>query len=84
MNGKKIAILTGLFIVGFALGKAKQAAFNNVLSNNILTTQQCLNRLSEFCIEDFSSAKNEFFEFIEMGFSPKESFEIVSAKAVVL
>jgi len=84
MNGKKIAILTGLFIVGFALGKAKQDAFSNKVNKSKLTTEQCLNRLSEFCIDDPASAKKDFFEFMEMGFTPEESFEIVSAKVVTL
>lgn len=84
MSGKTVAILAGFFIVGVALGKAKQAAFNTQQLQNKLTTEQCLNRLSEFCIDDLPSAKKEFFEFMEMGFTPQESFEIVSSKVVVL
>jgi hypothetical protein len=72
MSGKTIAIFAGFFVIGVALGKSK------------LTTEQCLNRLSEFCIDDPDSAKKDFFEFMEMGFTPEESFEIVSAKEVTL
>jgi hypothetical protein len=84
MNGKTIAIFAGFFAIGVALGKAKQNAFSNNISKSKLTTEQCLNRLSEFCIDDPASAKKDFFEFMEMGFSPEESFEIVSAKEVTL
>jgi hypothetical protein len=84
MSGKTIAIFAGFFVIGVALGKAKQNAFSNNVSNSKLTTEQCLNRLSEFCIDDPDSAKKDFFEFMEMGFTPEESFEIVSAKEVTL
>jgi len=84
MSGKTIAIFAGFFVIGVALGKAKQNAFSNNVSKNKLTTEQCLNRLSEFCIDDPVSAKKDFFEFMEMGFTPEESFEIVSAKEVTL
>ena len=84
MSGKTIAIFAGFFVIGVALGKAKQSTFNNKISKSKLTTEQCLNRLSEFCIDDPASAKKDFFEFMEMGFSPEESFEIVSAKEVTL
>jgi len=84
MSGKTVAILAGFFMIGIALGKAKQVAFANQITQSKLTTEQCLNRLSEFCIDDLASAKKEFFEFMEMGFSPEESFEIVSSKVVVL
>jgi hypothetical protein len=84
MNGKTIAIFAGFFAIGVALGKAKQNAFSNNVSKSKLTTEQCLNRLSEFCIDDPDSAKKDFFEFMEMGFTPEESFEIVSAKEVTL
>ncbi|CAB4143446.1 hypothetical protein UFOVP784_146 [uncultured Caudovirales phage] len=84
MSGKTVAILAGFFVIGIALGKAKQTAFTNQIADSKLTTEQCLNRLSEFCIDDLASAKKEFFEFMEMGFSPEESFEIVSSKVVVL
>jgi hypothetical protein len=84
MNGKTIAIFAGFFAIGVALGKAKQNAFSNNVSKSKLTTEQCLNRLSEFCIDDPVSAKKDFFEFMEMGFTPEESFEIVSAKEVTL
>ena len=84
MSGKTVAILAGFFVIGVALGKAKQDAFNNKVSKSKLTTEQCLNRLTEFCIEDPASAKKDFFEFVEMGFTPEESFEIVSSKVVTL
>ena len=84
MNGKTIAIFAGFFAIGVALGKAKQNAFSNNVSKSKLTIEQCLNRLSEFCIDDPVSAKKDFFEFMEMGFTPEESFEIVSAKEVTL
>jgi len=84
MSGKTVAILAGFFVIGVALGKAKQDAFNNKVSKSKLTTEQCLNRLTEFCIEDLASAKKDFFEFVEMGFTPEESFEIVSSKVVTL
>lgn len=84
MSGKTVAILAGFFVIGVALGKAKQDAFNNKVSKIKLTTEQCLNRLTEFCIEDPASAKKDFFEFVEMGFTPEESFEIVSSKVVTL
>ena len=84
MSGKAIAIFAGFFVIGVALGKAKQNAFSNNVSKTKLTTEQCLNRLSEFCIDDPVSAKKDFFEFMEMGFTPEESFEIVSAKEVTL
>ena len=84
MSGKTIAIFAGFFVIGVALGKAKQNAFSNNASKSKLTTEQCLNRLSEFCIDDPDSAKKDFFEFMEMGFTPEESFEIVSSKVVVL
>ena len=84
MSGKTIAIFAGFFVIGVALGKAKQNAFSNNVSKTKLTTEQCLNRLSEFCIDDPVSAKKDFFEFMEMGFTPEESFEIVSAKEVTL
>ena len=84
MNGKLVAILAGFFVIGVALGKAKQDAFSNKVNKSKLTTEQCLNRLSEFCIDDPASAKKDFFEFMEMGFTPEESFEIVSAKEVTL
>jgi hypothetical protein len=84
MSGKTIAIFAGFFVIGVALGKTKQNAFSNNASKSKLTTEQCLNRLSEFCIDDPDSAKKDFFEFMEMGFTPEESFEIVSAKEVTL
>lgn len=84
MSGKTIAIFAGFFVIGVVLGKAKQNAFSNNVSKTKLTTEQCLNRLSEFCIDDPVSAKKDFFEFMEMGFTPEESFEIVSAKEVTL
>ena len=84
MSGKTIAIFAGFFVIGVALGKAKQNAFSNNVNKSKLTTEQCLNRLSEFCIDDPDSAKKDFFEFMEMGFTPEESFEIVSAKEVTL
>jgi hypothetical protein len=84
MSSKTVAILAGFFVIGVALGKAKQDAFSNKVSKSKLTTEQCLNRLTEFCIDDLASAKKDFFEFMEMGFTPEESFEIVSAKVVTL
>lgn len=46
------------------------------------TIDQYFNRLEEFCVNDLSIAQEEFWEFIDMGLSARDAFELTIIKRV--
>jgi hypothetical protein len=71
-NGKSIAFLAGCFCVGYLIAKDK----NKPKQKKTITAQQYKNRLEEFCLYDLDKAKKEYDEFIDMGFTELDSFEL--------
>jgi hypothetical protein len=86
MNGKSKLVISSLFILGFIAGKINQKKFidNKNIKSQTINTQQYLNRLSEFFIDDLSNAKEDFFELLDMGFNPSDCFEITIAKSSLI
>jgi hypothetical protein len=86
MNGKTKIFIGSLFLIGFVIGKINSKQFINQKTSDSsnASTQQYLNRLSEFFIDDLSVAKNDFFELLDMGFNPNDCFEITIAKSNLL
>jgi len=83
MNGKGKIVIGSLFVFGFIIGKINSKQFMNQKTSDVsnTSTQQYLNRLSEFFIDDLPTAKNDFFELLDMGFNPNDCFEITIAKS---
>jgi hypothetical protein len=46
------------------------------------TVDQYFNRLEEFCVNDLSIAQEEFWEFIDMGLTARDAFELTIIKRV--
>jgi hypothetical protein len=84
MNGKA---LKSLFLAG---GLMSCVALTVVVSRkkNVNkkslppTVDQYFNRLEEFCVNDLSIAQEEFWEFIDMGLTARDAFELTIIKRV--
>ena len=83
MNGKTRLVIGSLFVAAFVVGRINSNKTTKEINykQNKINTQQYLNRLSEFFIDDLSTAKNDFFELLDMGFNPNDCFEITIAKS---
>lgn len=89
MIGKKnaVALTTGIaFCVAIGILAKKSFSKTVELSESRPSVFQYTNRLKEFFINDndLSSAKQEFFDLLDMGLTPYDSFEITKAKVVLL
>ena len=82
-NGKKEIVLITAFAVGYFYSayKANLEKKNRQFSNKP-TVNQYKNRLEEFCLDDLSQAHIEYQEFLDMGFTPTDSFELTIVKRV--
>lgn len=56
----------------------------NVKYTAVPDARQYKNRLNEFCINDVDQAKNEFEEFLGMGFNPSDAFDMTIIKRVFI
>jgi hypothetical protein len=71
-NGKSIIFLAGCFFIGYTIAKSK----DKPKEKKTVTAEQYKNRLEEFCLYDLEKAKREYDEFINMGFTELDSFEL--------
>ena len=71
-NGKALAFLAGCFCVGYLLAKGQ----DKPTQRKSVSAEQYKNRLEEFCLYDLDKAKKEYDEFIDMGFTELDSFEL--------
>jgi hypothetical protein len=90
MNGNHAKIILGCVVVGFAVGFVVKRSFDSFIDYREPVSKpnldQYFSRLDEFFITKASlqAAKEEFIEFVEMGFSPLDSFEItISGRKVI-
>ncbi len=86
MNSKLKIFIGSLFVIGFVIGKINSKNFknNNYTVKNNINIDQYINRLSEFFIDDLSTAKKDFLELLDMGFNPNDCFEITIAKSLLV
>lgn len=71
-NGKSIIFLAACFSTGYLIAKGQ----NQPKEKKTVTAQQYKNRLEEFCLYDLEKARKEYDEFIDMGFTELDSFEL--------
>lgn len=95
MNGLKKHIIqkaipvtkSGKIILGISLGivflgfLAKNKPKKTV---NKPTSRQYKNRLEEFCLNDIDQAKDEFEDFLNLGFNPSDAFELTIIRRVFI
>lgn len=84
---KAVALTTGIaFCVAIGIVAKKSFGKTVELNKSRPSVFQYTNRLKEFFINDndLNSAKKEFFDLLDMGLSPYDSFEITKAKVVLL
>ena len=83
MNGKTVATILAMSILGFAIGKANSKSIHSIKKLNKVgpTNQQYFNRLTEFFYDDLPSAQAEYLDYVDMGFNPSDAFDIAKAKA---
>jgi hypothetical protein len=71
-NSKSVIFLAGCFCIGYLIAKSQ----DKPKEKKMVTAQQYKNRLEEFCLYDLDKAKKEYDEFIGMGFTELDSFEL--------
>ncbi len=71
-NGRVLMFLAGCLATGYLLAKSQ----DKPKQKKSVTAQQYKNRLEEFCLYDLEKAKQEYDEFIGMGFTELDSFEL--------
>jgi|LakMenEpi03Aug12_release.lakeMendotaPanAssembly.Ray.scaffolds.fasta_scaffold1733953_2 hypothetical protein len=76
-NGKLIIAVTIFFVAGIALGsfKTKPKAIKKPA-----TKDQYKNRLSEFYLSDIEQGQKEFDEFVDLGLSNSDAFDLTIVK----
>lgn len=78
-SGKLLLLLIPASLIAAHLLLRKSVGYSAV--PNVM---QYKNRLDEFCINDVDQAKNEFEEFISMGFNPSDAFDMTIIKRVFI
>lgn len=73
-NGKYAIMSIALLSVGYVLYSKKINL--NKFPKQKPNRQQYKNRLSEFCLDDFDNASNEYDTFVDMGFSDSDAFDL--------
>ena len=90
MTGKDKGLIIGIVVVGVAFGYFAKRSFdaNNMRMSGPENANliQYIHRLKEFFItkDSLTSAEQEFHDFIEMGFSPFDSFEMTITRRPII
>lgn len=95
MNGPKKHIIqkvillmkSGKIILGISLGVILINFLAKSKTKKIInkpTSKQYKNRLEEFCLNDIDQARNEFEDFLNLGLSPSDAFELTIVRRVFI
>jgi hypothetical protein len=81
-NGEVLVFLLACFSVGIIAGSISKNKFKKNISQNSLTIQNYVNRLSEFDLTETKSASELFFDLMSTGFHPQSAFDIVAKECI--
>lgn len=81
-NGEVLVFLLGCFSIGLIAGSFNKNKFKKQISNNPLSIEHYLNRLSEFDLTPEKAGSELFFDLMSNGFSPNSAFDVVRQECI--
>lgn len=76
-NGRIVFFIASCFVIGAALAQINKKPIKTKIA---ATKDQYKNRLKEFYLDDVDEAQKEFDEFVDLGLSNSDAFDLTIVK----
>lgn len=81
-NGEVLVFVLSCFSIGLIAGSLSRKNFKKYTTNNTLSIENYVNRLSEFDLTADRSGFELFFDLMSNGFNAKLAFDIVQKECI--